>query len=94
MTVIRATQVTQSQVESDLVDVVVDKGGGGGTGGQKGERGTRGQMIEQGFCKLLPANKADHMCQSWQTCATLHVHRQQDTAACSIDCGVEETLLT
>ena len=27
---------------------------------------------EEEFYKLLPANKADHLCQSWQSCSDLH----------------------
>ena len=27
---------------------------------------------EEEFYKLLPANKADHFCQSWQSCSDLH----------------------
>ena len=27
---------------------------------------------EEEFYKLLPANKADHLCQLWQSCSDLH----------------------
>ena len=27
---------------------------------------------EEKFYKLLPANKADHLCQLWQSCSDLH----------------------
>ncbi len=27
---------------------------------------------EEAFYKLLPANKAEHLCQSWQSCSNLH----------------------
>ena len=27
---------------------------------------------EEGFYKILPANTADHMCQSWQSCSNHH----------------------
>ena len=27
---------------------------------------------EEEFCKLLPANKANHLCQLWQSCSDLH----------------------
>ena len=26
----------------------------------------------EGFYKLLPANKADYLCQLWQSCSDLH----------------------
>ena len=30
------------------------------------------QEEEEEFYKLLPANKADHLCQLWQSCSDLH----------------------
>ena len=39
---------------------------------QEATRKDEEEEEEEEFYKLLPANKADHLCQLWQSCSDLH----------------------